>query len=77
MVGYTFSAKYLYVNVKNNQRFKVLCISSNRCSYNGIKMINENKIECVEGATGLYNLVGGAGADFCIVLNMLHISDLF
>ena len=30
-----------------------------------------------KGATGLYKPVGGAGAYFCIISNMLHTRDLF
>ena len=30
-----------------------------------------------KGATGLYKPVGGAGANFCMILNMLHITDPF
>ena len=31
----------------------------------------------LKGATGLYKPVGGAGANFCMILNMLHIRDPF
>mgnify|MGYP000399783337 CR=1 FL=1 len=30
-----------------------------------------------KGVTGLYKPVGGAGANFCMILNMLHITDPF
>ena len=30
-----------------------------------------------KGATGLYKPVGGAGASFCKIPNMLHISEPF
>ena len=30
-----------------------------------------------KGATGLYKPVGGAGASFCMISNMLHIRDPF
>jgi len=30
-----------------------------------------------KAATGLYKPVGGAGASFCIISNMLHIRDPF
>ena len=30
-----------------------------------------------KGATWLYKPVGGAGASFCMILNMLHIRDPF
>jgi len=33
--------------------------------------------KALKGATGLYKPVGGAGASFCIISNMLHTRDLF
>ena len=35
------------------------------------------QLPVVKGATGLYKPVGGAGAIFCIISNMLHPRDPF
>ena len=40
-------------------------------------MLNKNTIHVFKGATGLYKSVGGAGANVCTILNMLHIRDPF
>jgi len=37
-------------------------------------LIEKNQVESTcYGATGLYKYVGGTGASFCIISNMLHI----